>query len=547
MALVIGMMIGETKDISDDINQSFRDTGISHLIAVSGSNVMYVLLCVQFIFKKICGKRNTYFISAFFIIIFMLISGATSSVIRATIMTILMIFAEIFYRKSDTISNIVISAFILLLINPLVVYDVGFILSFGGTLGIVLISKKLKIIFKKFGILSETMAVTCSAQLILIPIMAYYFNTLSIISIITNLIVVPISGFITILGFLIFIISKIYFPLSIILSKSLYILIKFTIFISNVYSKFSFSNIRIITPNIFEISFFYLIIYFLFNEKIYDYIKRKINVKKYLVIILLSFIITELIYYNFPKNYVRVNLIDVGQGDAIFVKTNHNKNVLIDGGGSKSYDVGEKILLPYLLDRRVMNIDTIFSSHSDADHLNGILTAMENFKVGKVYIAKGALGYEELYNIAKKKNIKVIELKMDDIIQIDDIYFTVIGPPKTISNKDLNAYSLVLKMDYKSKSMLFTGDIDKNTESILKDVKANVLKVAHHGSDSSSSQKFIYNVMPEISVIQVGKNNKYGHPDKSVLNRLSKYSKVYTTADNGEIKIKIYKDKICVE
>ena len=126
MGMVVGMMIGETKDISDDILESFKNTGITHLIAVSGSNVMYVLTCVQFLFYKLCGKRKTYFISIAFLMIFMLVSGASSSVVRATIMTTMMILAEIFYQKSDTISNISISAFVLMIINPLVIYDVGF-------------------------------------------------------------------------------------------------------------------------------------------------------------------------------------------------------------------------------------------------------------------------------------------------------------------------------------------------------------------------------------------------------------------------------------
>ena len=551
MGLIIGMMIGDTKDISEDVLDSFKDTGITHLVAVSGSNVMYVLSLVQFLFQKICGKRKTYYISIVFIVIFMLVSGASSSVVRATIMVILMIFANIFYRKSDIVSNIAFAGFILMIYNPLVVYDVGFILSFGGTVGIVLLSKNIEMYFESFKKLKETLAVTCSAQLVLIPIMAYYFNTISTISIITNIIVVPISGIITVLGFIVFIISKISFQLASILSNALYTLAHFTIVISKIFSQIPFSNLKVITPNLFEVVLFYFAIFVITNKIKLPFLNKAsgkfINGKrkspdKFLFCVISIFIIFELCFYFCPKNYVQVNFIDVGQGDATFIKTNLNKNILIDGGGSKTYDVGKNILMPYLLDNRVMFIDSIFCSHSDEDHLNGVLTAVEYFRVDKVFIAKNSLGYEALYDICKKRNTKIIELKVGDEIKIDDVSFSVIGPNLLIKNDDVNAYSLVIKMRYKDKSVLFTGDINQDSELKLQNVKADILKVAHHGSNTSSNRKFIAKVNPQISVIQVGKNNKYGHPSKEVLEILKKYSKIYTTAIYGEIKFKIGKE-----
>lgn len=544
MGLILGMLIGETKDISEETMENFKDIGITHLVAVSGSNVMYVLAFVQIIFNKLCGKRKTYFISIFFIIIFMLVSGASSSVVRATIMTVLMILSDIFYKKSDTLNNISISAFILMIISPLIIYDVGFILSFGGTIGIVLLSKDLKKVFDKHIKFSETLATTCSAQIVLVPIMAYYFNSFSIISIITNLIVVPISGFITILGFFIFLLSKIFFPLSILFSKVLYVLVSFTIFISNIFSKIPFSSIKVITPNFFEIIFFYFVVFFSLGKIKTFYFEKNI---KTISIMIFCFLLMDILFYSFSKRYVDVNFIDVGQGDAIYIETVNHKKILIDGGGSKTYDVGQNILVPYLLDKRVLYIDAIFSSHSDDDHIDGILTVMKDFKVGTVYIAKNAIGYEELFLIAKEKNINVELLEMGDNIKLDEIFFEVIGPPKNILYQDVNAYSLVLKMKYGDKSVLFTGDINQDTEGKLGNVNADVLKVAHHGSESSSKMSFIARVNPQISVIQVGKNNKYGHPNQEVINRLKIYSTVYTTADNGEVKIKLYKDKIIVE
>ena len=480
MGLVIGMMIGETKDISEDVLENFKTTGITHLIAVSGSNVVYVVVLVQFIFKKFFGKRATYFISIFFLILFMLISGASASVCRATLMIILSICADIFFLKSDTFSNILTSAFVLILLNPLVIYDVGFILSFGGTLGIVLLSKDFTRLFKRLGKLNETLSVTCSAQLILAPIMMYYFNTFSILSIATNIIVVPISGSITILGFAVFIISKISFPIAKLIANSLYVLAAFTIWVANMFSKIPFSLIRTITPNVFEIFLFYFVVFYFANLKIkgkkYRFIGKVQNsetkVTKILanirpiwaIVFIVVFVFSEIIYYKFPRNYLDIRGIDVGQGDSVLIETDSRTFILIDGGGSENYDVGENILLPYLLDRRVLNIDTIFSSHSDADHLNGIITALENIHVNNVVIGKGALGYEKLYQIAESKKVKVIEVQKGDVLEIGNLVFEVLSPSIEMDNSNVNDYSLVFKLIYGEKTMLFTGDISAAAE-----------------------------------------------------------------------------------
>lgn len=560
-ALVLGMMIGETKDISDEIMTSFEQTGITHLVAVSGSNVVYIMLFVTFVFQKLIGKRYTYFVSIGFALIFMLVAGGSASVVRATIMMIMTLIANIFYLKSDTISNISFSAMILLIISPLIIYDVGFILSFGGTLGIVAISKELKKKFLKFGVgIADTLSVTVSAQLILAPIMAYYFNTVSILSVFTNLIVVPFSGAITILGFITFILSKIFIPFAQILAYPLYCLSLFTIYIAKILSQIPFANIKVVTPNIFEIIVFYLAI-FVFIKKInlseyLPFIKHeknrfiggeKNNSKKIIAILVLALIISEFVIMIIPKGYVELNAIDVGQGDGFYIKTSNNKKILVDGGGSATYDVGENILVPYLLDKRVMCLDTLIISHSDDDHMLASLTMLDTIKVKNIILAKNSLGFDELYKKAKEKNIKIIEVLKGDEIIIDDVVFKIISPDKTMKNEDVNEYSLVVKMIYGKSTVLFTGDIGQDTEKKLYDLEADILKVGHHGSKNSSSEDFIHKVKPKISIISVAKNNKYGHPSEEVLKRLIKFSQIYTTKDLGEIKTRIYKDKVIVE
>lgn len=271
--------------------------------------------------------------------------------------------------------------------------------------------------------------------------------------------------------------------------------------------------------------------------------KNKVSYK-FILVSLSVFVCIECAWYFIPRNYLDVRCVDVGQGDCIFIETNNRKKILIDGGGSETYDVGKNIIMPYLLDRRVMCIDTIISSHADADHLYGLITVLENIKVNRIIIAKNALGYERVYEIAKGKKIDVIEVIKGDILTIGDIRFEVISPSKNMDNSDINDYSLVVKLMYGEKGILLTGDISQKVEKTLYNIDADILKVAHHGSNSSSEEGFVKRVNPGLSIIGVGEDNKYGHPAKEVLERLEKTSKVYTTVECGEIRIKLYKNRI---
>ena len=235
-----------------------------------------------------------------------------------------------------------------------------------------------------------------------------------------------------------------------------------------------------------------------------------------------------------PKN-LQVHFIDVGQGDSTFIITPHNKTILIDGGGSldKNFDIGEKTLVPYILDRGYTKIDYIFISHFDFDHVGGILSVLEDLKVGKVIIGKQfetSENYEKMIKIANEKKVEIIQVEKGKEIIVDNIKFNIIWPDKEniIKENNLNNNSLVMKMIYKNFSMLFTGDIEEIAERKIIDtykdnsdiLKSEVLKVAHHGSKTSSINEFLNLVKPKIALIGVGENNKFGHPSGSIISNL---------------------------
>ena len=226
--------------------------------------------------------------------------------------------------------------------------------------------------------------------------------------------------------------------------------------------------------------------------------------------------------------------VDVGQGDCSLICIN-NKNIIIDGGGSENsdFDVGKQVLLPYLLDRRINKIDYMIISHFDSDHIGGLFAIMEKLKVKNIFICKQgeeSENYKKFKQIVKQKNIKVYVVGKGDKIEIEkDIYFDVLWPNKSnlIDENTLNNNSIVAKLNYKKFSVLFTGDIEETAENeILKTYQENlqilnstILKVAHHGSKTSSTNELINVIKPKCVLIGVGKNNKFGHPNNDVIAR----------------------------
>ena len=282
-----------------------------------------------------------------------------------------------------------------------------------------------------------------------------------------------------------------------------------------------------------------------------------------MAILIIICIVVMFSLINITPKDLKIHFIDVGQGDSTFIITPQNKTILIDGGGSEfsDYDVGKNTLLPYILDRGYTKIDYVIISHFDNDHVAGILTILEELKVERVYISKqGKINenYKKFVKIVNEKNIKVKYVNAGDRVNIEkNLYLDIIWPCNTLITENvLNNNSIVCKLNYGEISMLFTGDIEKiaeneilqywkNNENIL---KADILKVAHHGSKTSSTLEFIEKVRPQICLIGVGKNNKFGHPNENVLQSLeSLKARIYRTDESGEISINIRGKNLKIE
>ena len=554
-------------------------------------HIIYIVIGIEIVFKKWLGKRRVKYVVIIGLIFYMSITGFTSSIVRAGIMGIMNIVAFLAYRKNDIWTSIAISLGIILIQNPYAITGVGLQLSYLGTIGIILFHKNIKQyldnikwikdniqirrskrISKIIENLKDMISVTLSAQIMILPIMLYHFNMIGIYFVLTNILASMIIGPIMFLSILFIFSSFIHSQISQFISIFLSLGIKCLIQISNL-ANLPFSKIYVPTPSVLFIIIYYIIIlvgnqiYMIYANKYLNNTKRRVKnlialmkyklyekkkktkkiyqkifqekngkaflIKTYKVIFLVIFLIGM---YQFPKD-LAIHFLDVGQGDSCFIITPNHETILIDGGGSTSntFDVGKDTLLPYLLDRGYTKIDYIFISHFDQDHVGGVLSLLEELKIGQIFISKQeetSDNYEEFLGEVKKKNLQVREVKAGDKITIGDVTFHILWPiEKQIEENQLNNNAMVMKLQYKDFSMLFTGDIEEvaekkmlNTyENDLDILKATVLKVAHHGSKSSSTEEFLKAVNSKVAIIGVGENNMFGHPSNAVLERLNLY------------------------
>ena len=418
-ALCVGILIGNRDNISEEIENNFKVSNLTHMLAVSGSHITYIISALALLLGK-TSKRFTKIFTIVFLVFFMALTGFTASVIRASIMGILILTASLLYKKSDTINNLGISSLIILIYNPYLITDLGFLLSYAGTIGIIFLGtpitqklykvinkvtnekinlqenkdvkieencasisneilkmsqyrvKKLLCIILKYVI--NAFSITLSANIIIIPVMAYSFSTISFTFWISNILAGPVMEIVTIFGFIVYFISVLCFPIAEILGLFLDFFLSILLKIAEISSLIPASLIYVKTPYLVECIIYYLMICAIYNkskikrDKIFIWFyKNKYKVISILTIIIISsYFVSNLI----PKS-LRIYFVDVGQGDCTLIQTPENKNILIDGGGREfgNFDVGESTLMPYLLARRITTIDYMLISHFDSDHI----------------------------------------------------------------------------------------------------------------------------------------------------------------------------------
>jgi len=552
-AFLKAVILGDKQWIDDENLINFQKTGLSHLLSVSGLHVAFIAYMINKIlsFVKvnrkigglICGLILNYYV---------LMIGSPPPAVRALIMMLIFIIGKNLKKEYDLIASVSAAGILMLLYNPMLIHHPGFIISYSCIYSIAFlynpIYQKLKFI-KIPRLINKSVALSLAIQLGIAPILIYYFQFLSIINILLNIIAVPLTFTITAIAFS-GIVLGIFLPvISIYVLAADYYLVSLLLRLTELFANLPLAVINVSSLPIYIYLIYYLLLFALINYRSnIGYYIWKFRFHIYMTVV--AFMIFIGIRYIINDD-LRIVVLDVGQGDSILITTPKGKNVLIDGGGSASegeyyYDVGTKITVPALRKLGVWGIDTIMVSHTHKDHMEGLIRVAEEFNIRNVILPEVPFSNEMmelLINIAKSKGAEIYYVGENDRLMLEkDIYMDILSPVDGLikgTSSDENNNSIVARLRYKKFSMIFTGDIEKEAENILKDrdIRSTVLKVPHHGSSTSSSREFIDKVSPNISLISVGKNF-YGHPSQQTLENIREAgSIIYRTDINGAIKI----------
>ncbi len=575
--LLHALILGERKVIPQNLRESFSRSGTAHILAISGLHIGIIATFSYFLFRYIFSLSeylllftNVHKLSAFLsllpILFYTLIAGASVSVKRAFIMIATYILALIFNRERDLYHALALAALLILIIHPPSLFGLSFQLSFISVLGILFFSPRLLSLFPKKDTFLKNLEnpllrdikhklilfvlVSFSALLATGPLVVYHFNLLSFSGLIANLIIIPLVGFLVLPPGLLGVIFTPFFPF---LANFFFFLAAFfsnvLIIVTNFFANLSWLHFMVPTPTIAELVLFYLFLLSLFWWK-FSRLPKKI--------LFLSFIllITNNLYWHFhfkPRG-LQVVFIDVGQGDATLIRFPGGKTMLIDGGGfyNHGFDTGRNIIAPLLLKKRICRVDYLVLTHPHPDHFDGLRFIARNFSVREFWTSGDYYKdpyFDKLQKIIKQKSILVRTLNSNSPPQfIQGVRIDFLHPPPDYfpTNHNLNTFlnnrSLVIKFSYGEVEFLFTGDIHTEAEKRIllskKDVSALVLKVAHHGSLTSSSMPFLKAVDPRIAICSVGYQNPFKLPHHRVLQRLLKQGcKVYRTDFDGGVVI----------
>ena len=507
--------------LSKEIKESYRINGISHLFSVSGMHINFFVSIIYLYLNKITyNKRIKYLITNIFIIIY-LILFPSSSLLRSAVMSILYSINYLLKLKIKKIDILLLTLGVSLLINPFIIYDLGYIYSYTITFFLVLSSSTLKNKNK----INKIIYISLLSFLVSIPITIYNSYEINIISILLNIILVPIISIIilplTILTYI--------FP---ILDSILYLFTSTLETISLFISKIKITKIIFPKPSLLIIALYYIIFLLSYQNKKYFYLN---------IILLIIIYISPYLNSNFE-----IVMFEVGEADCHLIKYPYNKNTILIDTGKNEYKIKNEVI-PYLKSIGIKKIDYLIITHGDLDHMGEGINLVNNFKVEKVIFNCGPYNdlEQELIKVLDKKKIKYYSCIKELNIDNNKLYFL---QTKEYDNENDNSNVIYTKLDgYK---FMFMGDagIDKEKDILNKYNLSNidVLKVGHHGSKTSSSKSFINEANPKYSIISVGKNNRYGHPKSEVLENLEN-SKIYRTDLDGSIMFKIKNNELKIE
>ena len=578
------MVLGDKRGLDEEIKELYQENSISHLLSISGLHISLLGGAVFLFLRRLkISFRFPLITSSIILIIYGAFTGFSVSTSRAVIMMSVLFISFVIGKSYDLPSGLALAALILIVMNHRVIYQSGFLLSFFAVIGIFYIMPELLYIFKvdiyhKKGIIKglhlllASIISSISILLATLPIILNNFYEVSLTGIILNIIVIPLMSLVVITGLLGGFVALVSETMgSFLLGITHYILNLYTLF-CRLGDRLTFLRLIIGKPDKWQIVLYYLILVIVFYllalkrrenklRSLKNNLSKEYNTSKRIVVTGLMTFTSFLIIAYKPREF-SINMLDIGQGDCFVVNDGNNDIYISDCGSTTVQNVGKTRLLPFLKSKGWGKVDTIFISHMDKDHVNGVndLLKCAEITIGRIIISASyksdklnCAELEELKELAKMRDIKLFYMKKGDEIVGKDISFRCIYPTGEEDIEDQNEASIVMRMDYKELSMLFTGDIAGSTEEKIIEgsdrdtLDCDILKVCHHGSKNSSTDDFLKKVSPKLYLISCGLMNRYGHPHRDTLSRMTEEGgRILRTDHMGGTQIKLADGKLII-
>ncbi|MCR4881708.1 MAG: DNA internalization-related competence protein ComEC/Rec2 [bacterium] len=532
---------------SAEIKRIFIESGLYHLLAASGMNVAFIFGIWFFLMIRLKMPYRLVIVTGAFVVLFYsMMTGLPPSVTRATWMLELGLLAKLIDRKADNNVILLFVCAVLLLYNPALINNIGFLLSFVVTFGLLYctnpILEKIKFLPPK---ISGWIIIPLVAQIFAIPIQMYFFQTISVYSIIANMLVIPFMAIISFCGFIssIFaLIPKIGHYLCFVLDKVNEPLLSFLLFVASWVSSFPNNIAHVAKLNYIEIILYYILVFLFIYMLKKNFKTLKTNIAALLILVYLIFSFTS-------KGYTRdltFTFLSVGEADSIFITTPNNKKILIDAGRSfgKDKNSATSVILPFFSTNGITSIDMMLLTHPDSDHIGGSVDILENIKVNEL-VTNGEKAKNKTYlrlqeYIKNNNQVEKIITEPEEISPDEEVSIIAFKPPDTKKNTQ-NDTSIILLFKYKDFDAILMGDNEINSYELLKtnlhpsgDIE--LFKLGHHGSKNSVNKKMAQLISPKVSVVSVGENS-YGHPNSKAMSVL-RGSRIYRTDMDNTVRIK---------
>ena len=549
--LLSALILGDKSEVDPELKSAFVETGVIHVLAVSGLHVGYVLLILMVLTKFLripWGWDRIAIITG--LGLFVLLTGGRPSVVRASLMAVLYVLAPIVNRPVHGWNIIATAAFIILLANPTFISDLGFLLSFTAVISIIyfyglfekILPDRLRVSQIKNTYVKYTWGlflVSLSAQIGTLPITVYYFHKIPIVALVANIIIVPLIGILVALGFAILFFGWI--PgVGVAYGQSAWVVTKLISIAAEKFSAFPLASYPLPQINTLHIIQYGLLVFTIFS--IFHRSGRRRAVISGLLIV-------NLVVWSWAFQHRGLNVIflDVGQGDAAIVRFQDGKTMLVDAGlRRREKDMGRDVVFPVARYLGISRFNWVVMSHPHNDHIGGLVTIVEEIPIDTIWdthVAYDSWTYDYLLKRIEQKGIPYRRPQSGDVIRINGQTMIQILAPDTAwikNTNNVNDLSIVFRLKYGNTSVLFTGDLEMEGDGLLlpyeSALDSDVLKVAHHGSITSTTQQLLEKVTPELAVISVGRRNKFHHPSPLVMKRLRENgAKIERTDKNGAI------------